>query len=591
MADLKRLDSLTEYQLTNSIQKAASKALASQEDRSKILAKQLTEDNIPKSLTKTATQAFNRRVSVITIGKRDESTKADDFPLADFNKVASLRGCDMEEMKKKASVQAPFIFKVQKAVMKKVASAPIKEEPVYNSPEKAMKKLESYIAKEQTELLNRQVQLSKQIEQLERMVKKASEMIDKDIRVSRQLATVYGDTYQRLFQGKVNPEALKKSAAYAVLPKTHLTEYIQKTIEQADMVTAKTDLLMLKKASVERALKQISCVEPKLKDGMLNKKSAAGYTLMKDVIGNAISVPINAFLAGASGATNKTGEILADAAPFLNPERSVSPEDVISLELLSKDKYQDKRMRLIDMLSNPDFSQYPVRQIEKAVEDTIATNPNMASPRYREYLKTEVASRLLAGNRTNRADQAAVADLLKKITESDKNLSEGSVLETIKGLQETKYGGQKNSLIKVLPSISKELSNVVGTNADIGKDMDALLKEIGDEAKTRQGIRQEERKDRLKAAQQYMKSYNKLLQQWAMKNKGSNKKWDNMTPQQQITALENARRDMPATLSRRQINELLGVSLGQGYKHGPGNRGGNKQKNKNKNNNNKGNNP
>ena len=88
-----------------------------------------------------------------------------------------------------------------------------------------------------------------------------------------------------------------------------------------------------------------------------------------------------------------------------------------------------------------------------------------------------------------------------------------------------------------------------------------------------------------------MKSYNKLLQQWAMKNKGSNKKWDNMTPQQQITALENARRDMPATLSRRQINELLGVSLGQGYKHGPGNRGGNKQTNKNKNNNNKGNNP
>ena len=55
-------------------------------------------------------------------------------------------------------------------------------------------------------------------------------MIDQDVRVSRQLATIYGDTYQSLFSGKVNPEALKKSAAYAVLPKSPLTEYVQKTI-------------------------------------------------------------------------------------------------------------------------------------------------------------------------------------------------------------------------------------------------------------------------------------------------------------------------------------------------------------------------
>ena len=59
---------------------------------------------------------------MITIGKRGEDTKADDFPLADFNKVASLRGCETD-MKKSASVQAPFVFTVQKAPeMKKTAS-------------------------------------------------------------------------------------------------------------------------------------------------------------------------------------------------------------------------------------------------------------------------------------------------------------------------------------------------------------------------------------------------------------------------------------------------------------------------------------
>ena len=74
-------------------------------------------------------------------------------------------------------------------------------------------------------------------------------------------------------------------------------------------------------------------------------------------------------------------------------------------------------MRLIDMLANPDFAQYPAAEIEKAVEDTIATNQGLASPKMREYLKAEVGSRLLAGNRTNKADLAATADIINKATQ------------------------------------------------------------------------------------------------------------------------------------------------------------------------------
>ena len=125
MEDLKKMDGLTEFQLTNAIEKAASLALASDRDRSEILAEQLTKDNVPKHLTKTATQAFNRRISVVTIGKRKDDTKADDFPLADFNKVASIRGCE-EGLAKAASFKAqPFVFEVHKAEMKKAASAPV----------------------------------------------------------------------------------------------------------------------------------------------------------------------------------------------------------------------------------------------------------------------------------------------------------------------------------------------------------------------------------------------------------------------------------------------------------------------------------
>lgn len=43
----------------------------------------------------------------------------------------------------------------------------------------------------------------REAQQLERMVKRASEMISSDIKTSKLLATVHGDTYNKLFAGKV----------------------------------------------------------------------------------------------------------------------------------------------------------------------------------------------------------------------------------------------------------------------------------------------------------------------------------------------------------------------------------------------------
>ena len=184
MEELKKLDSLTEFQLTNAIEKAASVALASEDDRSEILAKQLAEDNIPKHLDKVATQAFNRRISVVTIGKRGEDTKADDFPLADFNKVASLR--DHEEMQKAASVNAPFVFKIEKAEQKKVASYKAPEVPVKQyTPSEVLQKIESFMTKEAAAFQDRMADLMKEEAQLESMVKRASEMLSNNVKTGK----------------------------------------------------------------------------------------------------------------------------------------------------------------------------------------------------------------------------------------------------------------------------------------------------------------------------------------------------------------------------------------------------------------------
>ena len=517
MEDLKKMDGLTEFQLTNAIEKAASLALASDRDRSEILAEQLTKDNVPKHLTKTATQAFNRRISVVTIGKRKDDTKADDFPLADFNKVASIRGCE-EGLARAASLKArPFVFEVHKAAMKKAASAPVAPEESLKdiTPLQVLEKIQNWMVKQEALFLDQQHSYMQEAQQLERMVKRASEMINRDIKTSKLLATVHGDTYNKLFAGKVPEEALKKHAAYAVVPKSLMSEFIEKTIQQSDVVDTKHELLMLKREALKRASKEAVELEEKLKKLAFDKKAVGpGYTMLKDIAANAVSVPVNALIAGTKGAVGQAEGILGQSVPFLSAEKGYSPADAVSLSLLSKDRYQDKRMRLIDMLANPDFAQYPAAEIEKAVEDTIATNQDMASPRMREYLKAEVGSRLLAGNRTNKADLAATADILKKVTEAEKTSKESAPEATVAKLPEKTTGGANKSIAEVLPQVSRYLDKIDTsklTVGDLGGDFDKVLDQIRTDRLAEEAEAEERRRAEVEAIANYIKMRNAAI--------------------------------------------------------------------------------
>ena len=132
MADLQKIDQHTEFKMTNTIQKAASRAMASTQDPSIILAQQLKKADIPKELSKVAAHAFNRRLSVTKLATSTDQTKAQDFNLADADKVAQLTG--NTKLKKQASViNAPFQFSIlNKSDMSKVASTiePKIEKPI-----------------------------------------------------------------------------------------------------------------------------------------------------------------------------------------------------------------------------------------------------------------------------------------------------------------------------------------------------------------------------------------------------------------------------------------------------------------------------
>lgn len=167
-------------------------------------------------------------------------------------------------------------------------------------------------------------------------------------------------------------------------------------------------------------------------------------------------------------------------------------------------------MRLIDMLANPDFAQYPAAEIEKAVEDTIATNQDMASPKMREYLKAEVGSRLLAGNRTNKADLAATADILKKVTETEKNRKEMAPEAVAASQRESSTGG--NNL--VLPELKSKLDKIDVSKLqakNLGADFDKLLDQIKTDREAREADYEARRKDRMAALEGYMDLYRKTI--------------------------------------------------------------------------------
>ena len=116
------------------------------------------------------------------------------------------------------------------------------------------------------------------------------------------------------------------------------------------------------------------------------------------------------------------------------------------------------------------------------MEDTIATNPDLATPRMREYLKAEVNARLLAGNRTNRADLAAAADIVKKVVEADKNRAETLPEASVAGLAEKLTG--EESLAKLAPSFKELLSKLTSKElpvADLGNSWQALLQQVRDD--------------------------------------------------------------------------------------------------------------
>lgn len=474
MADPKQIDRLMQSRLTKSIQKAASLALVSDKDRSQIIADQLTKDNIPKELTKVAAQAFNRRLAVRTIGVRPDENKADEFPIADIQKVASLRG--IQPMGKVASfTQMTFSFNLQEAPqIRKEASVKSTEKPVSMTLDQFQTKVQNLLDKKAAQFQSARIQLMVDQRQLDALHKKAAKALQEQPKTVQLLKAKYGDAFNNVF-----PEfnRINKTASYAILPDSEAIYLVQRIMLNTAVINNKQEQLKKAASYLSTLAESASSIDADIKEKVLIKK-ADGYSIVKDVAANTAAAPILAALGFSKGVGQQAANTLADAKDALfSKQYAVNPASAITANMLATDKYDDTKMALIRMLSNPQFKAYPAAEINQAVMDQISNNPNFESPKYNRLLQTSVNQNLLNQGKSNLATLAVQSNILKALMQGRQLQDEMSAKQSVKGLKDKTTRSDINwPTLDALRDNSRFISNL-SLPASIGPQLDAWKKD------------------------------------------------------------------------------------------------------------------
>lgn len=537
MADPKQIDRLMQSRLTKSIQKAASLALVSDKDRSQLIAEQLTKDNIPKELTKVAAQAFNRRLAVRTIGVRPDQNKADEFPIADIDKVASLRG--IAPMGKVASItQLTFSFDLHEAPqVRKVASVKIAEKPVPMTLDQFQTKVQNLLDKKAAQFQNTRIQLMVDQRELDELHKKASKALAEQPKTVQLLKAKYGNSFDNVF-----PEFnhINKTASYAIIPDNEAVRSVQKVMLNTVVISNKQKQLKKSAAYLSTLAKSAAAIDADIKEKVLAKK-ADGYSVVKDVAANTAAAPILAALGFGKGVGQQAANTFADAKDALfSKEYAVNPASAITANMLATDKYDDTKMALIRMLSNPQFKSYPAAEINQAVMDQIANNPDFESPKYNRLLQVSVNQHLLNQGKSNLATLAAQSNALKALMQGRKIQDEMSAKQSVKGLKDKTTRSDINwPTLDALRDNSRFISSL-SLPANVGPQLEAWKKDR--QAMQLKAIDAADRLDRERAQQMKELAANRLKAQMHLA----------LTRAQQLPTWSNKKYNKPIT----NLNQL-----------------------------------
>ena len=432
-----RISTSDEQRLTRAVEKAASLAAVNEShERNKLLADQLRCEQVDRRFAKTAAQAFNKRLTVLTLQKTADEHKADAFQLVDPQTVYEMLGGE-PDLEKAASVKHEFAASFTPNTMEKAASAVGCSRPLYEDTVG----LDTWLEHVESTLEKQAAAFSE--------LNGIYESLDSDIRERREslgqelVLRLKSPGYERLMQspvleatfggGEANVSVSLANygldtAFVTVLPDNDICNKVAKLLDDIDSQKAIGEFLVQYKEGLAEFSKTAADTGTMLERlGHMGKRADFEDKDLAMLTDTALSLPIGAYDLATKGLSYLGGNVYGTASKLLNNAREkyyaardldVSPGRVLDAGFINDDRMRDRMMAWSDMTADPAFSAYPSSQLFQATNKAMNTDLSLERADKREVLRATVAQLLAQNNRHSTADIAALASTLKSLSSS-----------------------------------------------------------------------------------------------------------------------------------------------------------------------------
>lgn len=428
-----------ESRMVGAIEKAAT--LASCKDKcdvNKVLADCLLEKHVDSRFAKTASAAFNRRLTVLKFQKADDAHRADSFGLSDSDSVYELMGGTPEAQSKMASEHVVGVFKMELVTpteMVKVAA--VESRPRYVRYEERVtvpvfeRHLESIMDKQAAEFVKSMGELKSMEDSIARRKKELAAELTKV--ASFELSTlysVYGDKFVGAFGDYLPKDIRLTKAAHVVPPETPLSTKVAELIDDMDKYAAFNNTMCDYKEWLGDFAKAAADTSVRL-----HKRAASFSTLTGMTTRGLSSLGLTGLQAAETvrRATNdafEKGFGNARALYIAGDDSGMSPSKILDADFLAEDRRRDRMMGVSDLMADKYIAQFPARHVFLAANKAMDFDPSLEGPDKREVLKAQVGKLLMQNNRLNESDVAALATTLGAMGKMKPSVVEEAALRT-----------------------------------------------------------------------------------------------------------------------------------------------------------------
>lgn len=538
--DDNRVSPMEERALANAIERAATVASIDKNlDCNIVLANQLKKASIDPKFAKTASQAFNKRLTVLTFQKTADEHKADSFPLTDADTVYNLvTNGDAPMIAKVASfdlaIEDTTEGCMEKAASEKTAAPNLYEKRV--SMDTFQEHLECMMTKHE-EAFKKLARIQERLE--EQIDKEADEVaaIFKTANYDYDFTTavnLYGEKLKAALGDKLDKEAsFEPTSKFVIKPQKAVFDKIAKLLSDSEALESITKFehdyavgltefcksaaalaeeWQMKKlaatpiADTRRKLQELDDeVDRMASRGTGNGAWQARVMQPVDAVGGLIGGGIESGIRGINDITGATRAALNNARALYAAGNnvSISPGDLLDAAFLTKDRYRDRLLAWSDMSADPQLALYPAEQVFQATNKAMDMDTSLERPDQRELLRTQVAQLLAQNNRVSTADIAALAATLKELSGArpgavsaadsavqalaDKTAPERPTLEKIVG----EYGGTE-ALHNFVETTDKNFDKQISTLEKIDdRKREEAKKELDEKKKERDAARKD----------------------------------------------------------------------------------------------------